>query len=435
MELLDGESLDRRLRHTPRPGEAFTWGVIRQVAAGLAHAAARGVVHRDVKPANLFLTPPPTGLPLPPGLPLVKVTDFGLALLHQAEAEATRLTASGMVVGTPMYMAPEQFANSGADHRADLYALGVTAYEMLAGRPPFIGAIWDLLRQKTEGELPSAADLSPASLALVQALTVADPNRRLGSYDELLRRIDELLGSGGAPAAAGGKWSAPSSARRFRRTVVAGLGLAAVVGLGLGAHAWLTRPDAADLAPPPARLGAEHPLFDGQSMAGWTTLKSGWGPGQDETGAPVLAGRGLVRRQFPPSLGDYRLLLGANLLEAEAVELHFALHPGNPQPRYVLRVTRSGGAVAGRRPSDDGPFEPLTAAVPFPKTGELADRLPYLELRVERRGASWWAYFDGRLVGRLPEGPPDKLPEFRLAAEGGRAHFEGISVFELLPVP
>ena len=79
MERLEGEDLRGLLRRVGRLDERTAWGIARQAAAGLAHAAAAGVVHRDVKPANLFLVAPPRGVELPPGVPMVKVTNFGLA--------------------------------------------------------------------------------------------------------------------------------------------------------------------------------------------------------------------------------------------------------------------------------------------------------------------------------------------------------------------
>src|SRR5207248_8160120 len=130
MELLDGEDLARLLRRAGRLGERVAWALARQTAAGLAHAAARGVVHRDVKPENLFLVPAPAGVGLPPGVPLVKVTDFGLARTRwAADPDGARLTAHGATLGTPAYMAPEQYRKAAdADHRADVYALGATVY-------------------------------------------------------------------------------------------------------------------------------------------------------------------------------------------------------------------------------------------------------------------------------------------------------------------
>ena len=125
-ELLEGESLDRRLeRGTLSPAEAVELGV--QVCRGLAAAHDSGVIHRDLKPSNLFLCTDGT----------VKLFDFGIALLWTGE-QATRLTVAGMVMGTPSYLSPEQARGEiDIDARTDIWSLGVLLYEALSGRRPF----------------------------------------------------------------------------------------------------------------------------------------------------------------------------------------------------------------------------------------------------------------------------------------------------------
>ena len=126
MQLVAGESLEQRLR---RVGKLPLNDVIRlaaQAAAGLSAAHASGLIHRDIKPGNMLLESPGDRL---------KLTDFGLA----RAVEDLRLTKTGFVSGTPLYMAPEQAKGDDADHRADLFSLGVVLYEALAGKPPFEG--------------------------------------------------------------------------------------------------------------------------------------------------------------------------------------------------------------------------------------------------------------------------------------------------------
>ncbi len=126
MQLVAGESLEQRLR---RVGKLPLKDVVRlaaQAAAGLSAAHASGLIHRDIKPGNMLLESPDDRL---------KLTDFGLA----RAAEDLRLTKTGFVSGTPLYMAPEQAKGDEADHRADLFSLGVVLYEALAGKPPFEG--------------------------------------------------------------------------------------------------------------------------------------------------------------------------------------------------------------------------------------------------------------------------------------------------------
>ncbi len=126
MGLVDGESLASRLHHDPRPPLDFVRRVLREVADALGYAHSQGVVHRDIKPDNILLEAS-TGRAL--------VTDFGIA--RAAEGDQ-RLTATGIAVGTPAYMSPEQaMGEREVDGRADLYALGIVGYQMLAGELPF----------------------------------------------------------------------------------------------------------------------------------------------------------------------------------------------------------------------------------------------------------------------------------------------------------
>jgi hypothetical protein len=126
MQLVDGESLEQRLRRVGRlaPDEVVRVGV--QAAAGLAAAHAQGLIHRDIKPGNILIER---------GTEKVRLTDFGLA----RATEDLKLTKTGFVAGTPLYMAPEQARGDEIDHRADLFSLGSVLYEALAGKPPFDG--------------------------------------------------------------------------------------------------------------------------------------------------------------------------------------------------------------------------------------------------------------------------------------------------------
>src|SRR5262249_32603953 len=113
---------------------------IRQAACGLAHAHERGMVHRDIKPSNLLLQQVRSGITKP--APVVKILDMGLALLEAKANEDTssELTATGIVMGTPDFLAPEQTRDAhSVDIRADLYSLGCTFYFLLSGRVPFPG--------------------------------------------------------------------------------------------------------------------------------------------------------------------------------------------------------------------------------------------------------------------------------------------------------
>jgi serine/threonine protein kinase len=135
MQYLDGETLGTVFRRADAIDRAQALRIASDAAAGLAAAHAEGIVHRDVKPDNIFLVGSPTKVRM------VKVLDFGLARLYGASG----LTARGMIVGTPEYMAPEQTVNDATDARTDIYALGVVLYRLLTGVLPFQGREAELL--------------------------------------------------------------------------------------------------------------------------------------------------------------------------------------------------------------------------------------------------------------------------------------------------
>jgi len=129
MPLVEGESLRAKLAREGEMPVSDAIRVLRDVVDALAYAHARGVVHRDIKPDNVLIS----------GQHAV-VTDFGVAKAMSASSGSSSLTSLGVALGTPAYMAPEQAAaDPHVDHRADLYAVGAMAYEMLCGRPPFSG--------------------------------------------------------------------------------------------------------------------------------------------------------------------------------------------------------------------------------------------------------------------------------------------------------
>jgi hypothetical protein len=441
MELLDGEDLDRRVARAGPLDEHAAWWVARQTAAALAHAAGHGISHRDVKPANLVLTPPPTGFALPPGVPLVKVTDFGLA--HTAppagDPAAGRLTANGVIVGTPVYMAPEQFATPDVGPRADIYALGATVFHALAGRPPFDApTIWDVMVRKVETFPRLGPPVSAESAELVAAMMATDPAERVADYDELLARIDALpvmrAGSGERAAVA-----APAAPRRRRWLLAGGVGWLAVAA-GTAAVAWPGRgqPGPEPAAAPAGRAefvstGRTEELFNGQTMLGWTPAGGqAWELVRDEEKTPVLTGAGAVRRAFH-AFPSYRLIVGLDLYKAAAAEVTVAVPDGPDAPRYGVRLTRAGGAVFGKRAGAGGAFEPAGAGVPLPSAAELDGKSPYLEVRCDRAGGRWRVWFRGKPLGDVPDDGGPAAAELRVAAEGGPVRLDSARLEELRP--
>jgi serine/threonine-protein kinase len=128
-EYVPGLNLSQWIRRHGPPDYATGLRWLQQIAAALKAAAEAGIVHRDVKPENILLTR--NGI--------AKVTDFGLAQLNQPRQPRMNLTQAGTTMGTPWYMSPEQIEGRPLDHRSDQYSLGITAWHMFAGRPPFPG--------------------------------------------------------------------------------------------------------------------------------------------------------------------------------------------------------------------------------------------------------------------------------------------------------
>jgi dienelactone hydrolase len=195
MPFYDGETLRQRIERGPLTfAEAAR--IAGQIAAGLAAAHRAGIVHRDLKPANVLLTRDGQ----------VKIVDFGLAkVFSETQATATRMTAPGTTVGTVAYMAPEQATGVEVDARADVWALGVTFYEMLTGRLPFRGETAPaMLLAVASKPAPPVRDLrpdAPDTLARIVARALEkDPARRVISADEIAAEIArwELTSSAGA---------------------------------------------------------------------------------------------------------------------------------------------------------------------------------------------------------------------------------------------
>ncbi|HWU90684.1 MAG TPA: serine/threonine-protein kinase, partial [Kofleriaceae bacterium] len=194
MDLLVGESLRRRLRKGPlHPSEATS--TVDQIADALIAAHDKGFVHRDLKPDNVFLVEHSGRWPE------VKLLDFGLAKLMPEAGTAPFRTKTGVVLGTPEYMSPEQVRGIGVDHRTDIYALGVLTFEILAGVRPFpsLGDSFSMLQAHAEEPPPSLADLVPTLpvelVQLVAAMLAKDPAARpsLAAIRAVLKRLRSTL--------------------------------------------------------------------------------------------------------------------------------------------------------------------------------------------------------------------------------------------------
>jgi serine/threonine-protein kinase len=185
MELVTGPGLDHLMKHQQRLEPALIADVIRQTAAALDFAHRKGIVHRDIKPANIMMNEDG----------LVKVADFGIAKML---AEPT-VTKTGLAVGSPVYMSPEQMRGVAVDGRADQFSLGVVAYELLTGTKPFHGDTLPAIMQKILFEQPVPAHAANPGLAegVSQVLSRAlqkDPAARFANCSEFAAELGLALG-------------------------------------------------------------------------------------------------------------------------------------------------------------------------------------------------------------------------------------------------
>jgi serine/threonine-protein kinase len=186
LELVEGETLDARLRERGRLGLQETVDVLAQAAAALDHAHRHGVVHRDVKPSNIMIEPSGS----------VKVMDFGVA----KSETAGNLTATGMVIGTPNYMSPEQARGAKVDGRSDLFSLGCIAYECVTGQKPFrgenvTGILMRILTEAPEPMDPVSLGLPVGANAVLDRALAKGPDQRFQAGEDLVDAL-RSLGSG-----------------------------------------------------------------------------------------------------------------------------------------------------------------------------------------------------------------------------------------------
>ena len=259
MPYVEGESLRDRLNREKQLPLDDALQIAREVADGLSYAHAHGVIHRDIKPENILLA---AGHAV--------VADFGIARAIVA-AGGERVTATGVAIGTPQYMSPEQAAGSrDLDGRSDLYGLGCVLYEMLAGQPPFTGpTVESVIHQHLAVEPPHITSIRPAVPAFVAAALQRALAKTPADRFNPVALFAEALGSRAAAGVAPPFASAtpvPAARRSWRRVALTGLAALVVIAAAVAVGRWLRPGTAAPRYPrtaitvlPFVNLGAGGP--------------------------------------------------------------------------------------------------------------------------------------------------------------------------------
>ncbi len=381
MEFLEGQSLHQALRREgPMPARRVLH-ILKQIAASLSEAHSKGIVHRDLKPDNIFLT-------TVDGDPdFVKVLDFGVAKLREADRRQGTLTQAGVIFGTPRYMAPEQCRSLSVDHRADLYALGVIAYEALTGVPPFDAEspLAILIQHVQESPRPLAAvrpdvEVPEEVERLVMRCLEKSPERRFHDAAQLqaeaarieaglagrFERVVFVEGPRQVPVSDSARTAINAvsvddleAGRRKGRGAWPWWVAAGVVGAGVGLGVWNAgwfQPARVETTPD-VPLAAPAPVVPDPGPA---------------TPAPIVPRKVLVRFVSEPA--GARVLDGEQVLgetpfsrefEAAAEVRHFRFERDGFQPAgAALALDRGGEVAVTLKPVSTGAAKPKKAAAP-----------------------------------------------------------------------
>ncbi|MGS2616300.1 protein kinase domain-containing protein [Micromonospora sp. LZ34] len=331
MAYVQGQPLSARIAETGRLSTTETMSIVAQTARALQAAHDVGLVHRDVKPGNLIIEPDGH----------VVLVDFGIAL----SSEATELTAANQVVGTALYMAPEQLSRTGVTSAVDVYALGAVAYHCLAGRPPYPGdnPVAVAVRRLDEEPPPQPDDVPAAARDLVATAMARNPDHRFPTAAAMAAAADAVAGSSAAGTAVAPVAVAPAAPRATAPAAQAAPAAAGPPGRGR------RRALAAAVLVFLATAAAAVVLADG----------TGWAPGPADVPSPS------VGRSQPDSVGgDPAYTPGGS-------------RTGAPDPDVTTPGTRASEPVpaGSARPSTTGPGAPraTTSGTPDESSGSTAE--------------------------------------------------------------
>jgi len=345
MELVDGAPLSAAIASGPMPVERVL-RIARDLASGLAYAHERGFVHRDVKPSNVMLVPTDGG-------EVAKLLDFGVVEASRTALDATKLTQTGVTLGTPVYMAPEQMGGGDVSPLADVYALGATLFASTEGKPPFAGDALEIASQKTRG--PPVPRPAGGLEHLVRWMLAPRPSAR-PSAREVLRVVERML-AGERVEVSTESMLAAAGIRGWRRP---GIFAASTLALVLAVIGLQPRPgsiavDPLNIAPDAAITSAPAPAEPSPAAASPASPTSKRRVAAVATARPAEAPPGGQDRSSPNARGHANVVIRASSgLHAGAVFVD-GRHYGEAPLRielgsgeHLILVRRTDGSSASR---------------------------------------------------------------------------------------
>jgi tetratricopeptide (TPR) repeat protein len=419
MPYVRGESLRSRLQHDGALSVTTAARVLRSVLDALVYAHTNGVVHCDIKPGNIFLS----------GSNAV-VADFGIAKAVAGPRALASSTVPGAAVGTPAYMAPEQFlGDEKVDLRADLYSVGVVAYEMLAGKLPWVGSPFDL-NARAENEIPPLhsvrPDVPPELGTSIDRCLAWDAAQRPASATEVLRVVESFTSAPLTPSSVPSvlKLPVPRRSTRRQRLLVYAIVLAAVI---FGARWALQRNR--DTGRGPMRLAIMYPELDAQTRGDSTLneyvyhmLVGSLHPVLGlqlvgEVTVPAMRGRGLTADQVADSLQvDSVLVLQSSPATNGERLLQVELRERRTKRQTILAVAGPASLRSMQTLTPDSVQSLLKLLA-----GQVATRLGLTSTNSEasttQKTEAWIAWSRGRDASatRSPQGMRDAIRWYKRA--------------------
>ena len=325
-----------------------------QILKGLAHAHSRGIVHRDVKPENMYVTRDHEGREQ------IKILDFGIAKIVSGEGAKESMTRAGMVFGTPSYMSPEQATGGNVDARTDLYAVGVLMYTMLAGHLPFDDEdpVQVVRKQIKEAPPPLPGSIPAEVRAVIERLLSKDPQDRFPDAEAALAALrgtteldlaargrTQILGADApAPGRSWNRWAQPS----VRNLAIAGVAVLVLGGIVWAASAGDDQRNDASAAKdgPPPSWGDVWTKVSNKDPQASAAAAPGAGGSDGEAGTPADGGSGMAGRALKANLASIDALIASRKYDAARISIGplLEVYPDEPQLHWRMgKVTFAEG--------------------------------------------------------------------------------------------